>query len=105
MLNNFRLVNEGPVDEEEFLENLNHASQSVWLQLFVIIIVAITIVFIIINIIGCAGSCLLSYSLLSGFTIFMLMSSIFAISFAFAFFLPFANLDVKMDSPLKPLVS
>lgn len=98
-----KLVNEGPVDEEEFLENLNHASQSVWLQLFVIIIVAITIVFIIINIIGCAGSCLLSYSLLSGFTIFMLMSSIFAISFAFAFFLPFANLDVKMDSPLKPL--
>jgi len=98
-----KLVNEGPVDDEELRENLNVASESVWLQMFVIIVVAITIIFIIINIIGCAGSCMLSYSLLSGFTIFMLLSSILAITAASAFFLPLANLDVKMDSPLKPL--
>jgi uncharacterized membrane protein YgcG len=92
---------EVPADEEDLLKNLSLASESVWLQLFVIMVVAVTCVFVIINMIGCAGTCLLSYSLLSGFTIFMMLSSILAVTVACSLLLPLHS--SKMDSPLAPL--
>ena len=92
-----------PADEEDLLKNLTLASESVWLQLFVIIIVAVTCVFVIINVIGCAGTCLMSYSLLSGFTIFMMLASILAVTVACSLLLPLHS--PTMDSPLAPLVS
>ena len=61
-----RLVNEEESDEEKLLEELTEVRQSVWLQMFVIIIIAIAVVFIISTLFGCAGACSLSYSLLSG---------------------------------------
>ena len=94
---------EVPADEEDLLKNLSLASESVWLQLFVIMVVAVTCVFVIINMIGCAGTCLLSYSLLSGFTIFMMLSSILAVTVACSLLLPLHS--SKMDSPLAPLVN
>jgi len=90
-----------PADEEDLLKNLTLASESVWLQLFVIIIVAVTCVFVIINVIGCAGTCLMSYSLLSGFTIFMMLASILAVTVACSLLLPLHS--PTMDSPLAPL--
>ena len=92
-----------PADEEDLLKNLTLASESVWLQLFVIIIVAVTCIFVIINVIGCAGTCLMSYSLLSGFTIFMMLASILAVTMACSLLLPLHS--STMDSPLAPLVS
>ena len=94
---------EVPADEEDLLKNLTLASESVWLQLFVIIIVAVTCIFVIINMIGCAGTCLMSYSLLSGFTIFMMLTSILALTMACSLLLPLHS--STMDSPLGPLVS
>ena len=94
---------EVPADEEDLLKNLTLASESVWLQLFVIIIVAVTCIFVIINVIGCAGTCLMSYSLLSGFTIFMMLASILAVTMACSLLLPLHS--STMDSPLAPLVS
>ena len=94
---------EVPADEEDLLKNLTLASESVWLQLFVIIIVAVTCIFIMINIIGCAGTCMMSYSLLSGFTIFMMVTSILAVTVACSLLLPLHSSN--MDSPLAPLVS
>ena len=91
-----------PADEEDLLKDLTLASESVWLQLFVIIIVAVTCIFVIINVIGCAGTCLMSYSLLSGFTIFMMLTSILAVTMACSFLLPLHS--STMDSPLAPLV-
>ena len=85
------------------LKNMTLASESVWLQLFVIIIVAVTCVFVIINVIGCAGTCLMSYSLLSGFTIFMMLASILAVTVACSLLMPLHG--PTMDSPLAPLVS
>ena len=93
---------EVPADEEDLLKNLTLASESVWLQLFVIIIVAVTCIFVIINVIGCAGTCLMSYSLLSGFTIFMMLTSILAVTMACSLLLPLYS--STMDSPLAPLV-
>jgi len=90
-----------PADEEDLLKNMTLASESVWLQLFVIIIVAVTCVFVIINVIGCAGTCLMSYSLLSGFTIFMMLTSILAVTVACSLLLPLHS--PTMDSPLAPL--
>jgi len=92
---------EVPADEEDLLKNLTLASESVWLQLFVIIIVAVTCIFIMINIIGCAGTCMMSYSLLSGFTIFMMVTSILAVTVACSLLLPLYSSN--MDSPLAPL--
>jgi len=92
---------EVPADEEDLLKNLTLASESVWLQLFVIIIVAVTCIFIMINIIGCAGTCMMSYSLLSGFTIFMMVTSILAVTVACSLLLPLHSSN--MDSPLAPL--
>jgi len=92
---------EVPADEEDLLKNLTLASESVWLQLFVIIIVAVTCVFVIINVIGCAGTCLMSYSLLSGFTIFMMLALILAVTVACSLLLPLHS--PTMDSPLAPL--
>ena len=94
---------EVPADEEDLLKNLTLASESVWLQLFVIIIVAVTCIFVIINVIGCAGTCLMSYSLLSGFTIFMMLASILAVTIACSLLLQLHS--STMDSPLAPLVS
>lgn len=90
-----------PADEEDLLKNMTLASESVWLQLFVIIIVAVTCVFVIINVIGCAGTCLMSYSLLSGFTIFMMLTSILAVTVACSLLFPLHS--PIMDSPLAPL--
>ena len=104
MLHVVRFNNEEvPADEEDLLKNLTVASQSVWLQLFVIIIVAVSCIFVIINIIGCAGTCLMSYSLLSGFTIFMMLTSILAVTLASSLLLPLHS--SSMDSILAPLVS
>jgi len=90
-----------PADEEDLLKNMTLASESVWLQLFVIIIAALTCVFVIINVIGCAGTCLMSYSLLSGFTIFMMLASILAVTVACSLLMPLHS--PTMDSPLAPL--
>ena len=98
-----RMANEDLTDEEELLKNFTIARESIWLQVFVIIIVAITTIFVIINLIGCAGSCILSYSLLSGFTIFMMLTSILGIAVTCAFILPFANISSDLDSSLDPM--
>jgi len=92
---------EVPADEEDLLKNLTLASQSLWIQLFVIIIVAVSCIFVIINLIGCAGTCLMSYSLLSGFTIFMMLSSILAVTVACSLLLPLYS--STMDSLMVPL--
>jgi len=101
-----RLVNEEYANEEKLLEDLTLVRQSVWLQVFVIIIVAIAIVFIISVLFGCAGACTLSYSLLSGFTVFMVLMSIMAITTACAFLIPLNSTEDMKDSPLasKPMV-
>eukprot|EP00088_Acartia_fossae_P052416 TRINITY_DN5920_c0_g1_i2.p1 TRINITY_DN5920_c0_g1~~TRINITY_DN5920_c0_g1_i2.p1 ORF type:complete len:313 (+),score=62.50 TRINITY_DN5920_c0_g1_i2:70-1008(+) len=98
-----RMANEDLTDEEELLKNFTIARESIWLQVFVIIVVAITTIFVIINLIGCAGSCILSYSLLSGFTIFMMLTSILGIAVTCAFILPFANISSDLDSSLDPM--
>ena len=100
----FRLfINEENVDEEQLLQDLIVAQESVWLKLLVMIVVAVCVIFVIINIIGCFGACTLSYSLLSGFAIVTLLISVLALTLACTLLLPLHNSN--STSPLAPLVN
>jgi len=87
-----RLANEDVLESDgELQKNFLAAQESVWIQLFVILIVTVTIITLMVNLLGCVGSCFLSYSLLSGFTTFMFMSMIFAVTGACLYFVPLTS--------------
>lgn len=77
--------------DAELQKNFLAAHESVWIRLFVILVITMAIIMVMVNLLGCVGSCVLSYSLLSGFTTFMLMSMIFAVTSACLFFIPLSS--------------
>jgi len=79
--------------DSELQKNFLAAHESVWIQLFVILMVTMAVIILIVNLLGCVGSCVLSYSLLSGFTTFMLISTILAVTSACLFFIPLRSSD------------
>ena len=88
----FRLAFEDILESDaELQKNFLAAHESVWIRLFVILMITMAIIMVMVNLLGCVGSCVLSYSLLSGFTTFMLMSMIFAVTSACLFFIPLSS--------------
>ena len=62
----FRLHQEEIVDQEELNEVLLEARQSLWVHIPMLMIMVLSVVILFFNCLGCAGACILSYSLLSG---------------------------------------
>ena len=64
------------------LKTLEDFKDSVWVYIVLVVVVGICVIVLILNAVGCLGACSLSYSLLSGFTLFMLISLIILITLA-----------------------
>jgi len=69
-----RLHQEEIVDQEELREVLLDARQSLWVHIPMLTILVISVMMLFLNCVGCAGACLHSYSLLSGFTMIMIVN-------------------------------
>lgn len=92
-----RLHKEDIVDEEELREVLLDARQSLWVHIPMLMILVLSVLMVFLNCVGCAGACLLSYSLLSGFT--MIMVVIFVLYLCLALWIFVNNMeDSVMDS-------
>jgi len=72
-----RVHEENIVNEELLKETLSNARQSLWVHIPMIVLAIISIMLILMNFVGCAGTVMMSYSLLSGFTMFMFICSVF----------------------------
>eukprot|EP00092_Neocalanus_flemingeri_P000955 GFUD01001018.1.p1 GENE.GFUD01001018.1~~GFUD01001018.1.p1 ORF type:complete len:293 (-),score=63.28 GFUD01001018.1:59-937(-) len=69
-----RLHKEEIVNQEQLTATLLEARQSLWVHIPMVMVVVLSVVLLMLNMLGCAGACLLSYSLLSGFTMFMFVN-------------------------------
>jgi len=92
-----RLNQEELVDEEQLKEVLLDARQSLWVHIPMLLMVVLSILMLLLNSLGCAGACLLSYSLLSGFTMFMFVTFVLYVSLALWIFVNNME-DSVMDS-------
>ena len=61
-----RLHQEEIVSQEQLMDVLLEARKSLWVHIPMVLVVVLSVVLLMLNCLGCAGACLLSYSLLSG---------------------------------------
>jgi len=77
-----RLHQEEIVSQEQLMDVLLEARKSLWVHIPMVLVVVLSVVLLMLNCLGCAGACLLSYSLLSGFTMFMFINFVLFTSLA-----------------------
>jgi len=99
-----RLHQEEIVDQEELNEVLLEARQSLWVHIPMLMIMVLSVVILFFNCLGCAGACILSYSLLSGFTIVMFVNLVLYLCLALWIFGNNME-DSVMDSYLSDKIS
>jgi len=99
-----RLHQEEIVNQEQLTEVLLDARQSLWVHIPMLMIMVISIVMLFLNCLGCAGACLLSYSLLSGFTMVMFVNMVLYLCLALWIFVNNME-DSVMDSYVSGKIS
>jgi len=99
-----RLHKKEIVTEEQLVVSLMEARQSLWVHIPMVMLVVLSVVLLMLNCFGCVGACLLSYSLLSGFTMFMFVNFVLFTSLALWIFLNNMENSV-MDSFLSEKIS
>jgi len=73
--------NQGEViNEKQLTADLIESTHSLWMHIPMVLIIILSIIALLLNLLGCTGACLLSYSLLSGFFIFTLVIFTFCLS-------------------------
>jgi len=81
IINRFR-NDENLIDPEYLEDMMTELNQSFWVQMLLLMVLVLAILILSINLFGCAGSCLVSYPLLSGFSMFMFVTFALFLSIA-----------------------
>lgn len=92
-----RLHEEEIVNQEQLMVSLLEARQTLWVHIPMVLVVVLCVVLLMLNCFGFAGACMLSYSLLSGFTMFMFVNLVLFTALAFWVFVNNME-DSVMDS-------
>jgi len=92
-----RLHEEEIVNQEQLMETLLEARQTLWVHIPMVLVVVLCVVLLMLNCFGFAGACMFSYSLLSGFTMFMFVNLVLFTALAFWVFVNNME-DSVMDS-------